>query len=279
MTQQPTFNVKAAGGTIVVHVLLFLLFFFVKYGSPTAAPVEELGMEVNLGTDEDGSGTEQPMAMGDPAAVRTEQPVAENPPSTESGKSVLDSEDPEAPAVPTSTTPNTRVNTNENRKRTRATERRPNPTNNTRQQPQDRPRYVYQGATGRGGNGALSDARGGSEGNTSGNGDRGVPGGTPGANNYTGNPGPGTGGISHTLTGRDISPRQFEAEFNEGGRVVIRVTVDKQGNIISKTVKSSPSPALTRLALQKLGQARFSPSTDAAPQQFGVITIVFKSRS
>ncbi|RYZ27210.1 MAG: TonB family protein, partial [Sphingobacteriales bacterium] len=113
---------------------------------------------------------------------------------------------------------------------------------------------------------------------TTGNGDRGVPGGTPGSSNYTGSPGNGTGGISHTLSGRDISPRQFSAEFTEGGRVVVRVKVDREGSIISKTVKSSPSRKLSDIALQKLAQAKFTRNPDAAPEQIGDITFVFKTR-
>ena len=138
---------------------------------------------------------------------------------------------------------------------------------------------MYDGANGRGGNSATSNQPGTSEGNTTGDGDRGVPGGTPGASNYTGSPGPGTGGISHTLSGRDITPKRFSAEFNEGGKVVIRIKVDRNGNIISKTVRSSPSSTLTKIALQKLSQAKFSASPNAAPEQFGDITIVFKTRS
>ena len=38
------------------------------------------------------------------------------------------------------------------------------------------------------------------------------------------------GGIGHNLSGRDIYPKQFEAEFNESGKVVIHVTVDKKRN-------------------------------------------------
>ena len=61
--------------------------------------------------------------------------------------------------------------------------------------------------------------------------------------------------------------------------MVIKVTVDRDGNIIDKRIKSSPNRTLSNIALQKLSQAKFSPNKDAAPQQFGEITIVFKSRS
>jgi len=276
-------NIKAAASTILVHVLLFLIFIFVSYSTPASAPVEELGMEVNLGTNDDGSGDEQPMSVDAPAATATAvnntyHATAQH---TESSKELMQSDDPDAPAVAPTVTPEqtTRHNT-----QTTVSNRRTSPqyqpqTEATAHPKAQQPRYVYNGGTGTGGNNAVANKAGTSEGNTTGNGDRGVPGGTPGAANYTGSPGNGTGGISHTLGGRDISPRQFVAEFNEGGKVVVRVKVDRDGNIISKSVTKSPNPVLSRIALQKLSQAKFSRNPDAAPEQIGDVTFVFKTRS
>ena len=167
--------------------------------------------------------------------------------------------------TPNNTNVNNRVRTNQT-----AAE-----NNTTRTQ---RPRYQYTGATGTGGNRASENHSGTSEGNTTRSGDRGVPGGTPGAENYTGTPGNGGGGIGHNLGGRDISPKTFSAEFREGGTVVIRVTVNREGQIVNKTVVSASSSELRGIALQKIGQARFSKNPDAAPEQIGLVTIKFKSR-
>jgi outer membrane biosynthesis protein TonB len=193
-------------------------------------------------------------------------------------KEMMTSNDADAPTIAPVKTDNNSTHHNresniahQNKKSTVASK-----DNHTHQQ-QERPKYVYHGSNGPGGNSAITNAAGGNEGNTSGEGDRGVVGGTRGASNYVGSPGNGTGGISHTLSGRDISPKQFVAEFHEGGKVVIKVTVDRAGNIVNKTVKSSPSVTLSNLALQKLSQAKFTANNDAAPQQFGEITIVFKT--
>lgn len=279
---QPT-RAKALAWTVGIHIVLILLFILVKYSVPAAMAVEELGMEVNLGTSNNGSGDNQPMYMEDPAAAVTLNNTPAAAPQETNEKELMESDEADAPVIK-----RTAPTDNNTRKQPSTTlNRRPTPashpaatanTNNTTQQTQ-RPRYVYNGTTGRGGNSASANQPGTSEGNTTGEDDRGIPGGTPGASNYTDSPGPGTGGISHTLTGRDISPKQFSAEFNEGGKVVIRIKVDRKGNIISKTVKSSPSTTLTRIALQKLAQAKFSASPNAAPEQFGEITIVFKTRS
>lgn len=272
-------NIKAAAWTVGVHIVLLLLFLLIHYSLPAAAPpVEEMGMEVNLGTDADGSGTDQPMATGDPAPDRASARYHAAAQQITEARDMAQTDDPDAPEV-RPTQPNNASVRNNNTQTTTAVHNRNNQqasSNNTQQQ---HPRYVYNGATGNGGNGAVTDHPGTSEGNTTGNGDRGVPGGTPGATNYTGSPGNGTGGISHTISGRTISPAQFSAEFHEGGRVVVQVKVDRDGNILDKRIKSSPSSELSRIALQKLSQARFSKNANAAPEQFGTVTIVFKARS
>lgn len=273
-------NNKAALWTVGVHVLLLLLFILIKYSSPVMAVTQpDMGMEVNLGTDADGSGTDQPMVVGDPAAERAARQFHAAQQNQDAAKDIMQSDDADAPAVKP-VQPNTAKNHNNSQTTTQNNSRstQQQATSNTRVQ-QQKPRYVYNGSTGPGGNGATADKPGTGEGNTTGNGDRGVPGGTPGAANYTGTPGSGNGGISHTLGGRTISPSIFSAEFHEGGKVVAQVTVDRDGNITNILIKSSPSNELTRIAKQKLSQAKFSKSTGSEPQQFGTVTIVFKARS
>jgi len=275
----PPVNIKAAAWTVGVHIVLLLLFLLIRYSLPAPVPPpEEMGMEVNLGTDADGSGADQPMAVGDPAPDKASARYQAASQQNTEARDMAQTDDPDAPAV-RPVQPNNVSVRNSNTQTTTATHNRNNQqasSNNTQQQ---HPRYVYNGATGNGGNGAVTDHPGTSEGNTTGTGDRGVPNGTPGATNYTGSPGNGTGGISHTISGRSISPAQFSAEFHEGGRVVVQVKVDREGNIIEKRIKSSPSKELSNIALQKLSQARFSKSANAEPEQFGTVTIVFKARS
>lgn len=280
LSQEQTINTKAAAWTIGVHILLFLLFFLLKYSLPAPQPVEELGMEVNLGTSDNGLGDDQPMSVDAPSEANLSKSFNASTQQNNDAKEMMTSNDADAPTIAPVKTDHNSVHHNAEENITHKNNKSTLATNNTHNRPQqERPKYVYHGSNGPGGNNAITNKSGGNEGNTTGEGDRGVPGGTPGATNYVGSPGNGTGGISHTLSGRDISPKQFVAEFNEGGRVVIRVTVDRAGNIVAKTVKSSPSAALSRLALQKLSQAKFTPNNDAAPQQFGEITIVFKTHS
>lgn len=263
-TEQPKVNIKALAATILFHALLLLIFFLWQYSIPVSSTdiLAGDGLEVNLGNSPDGSGNDQPMSVNDPANYSAAVVYKNSSSSASTTDKVVSSDHPDNVAL------------QNNKKQQHSTP----VADNQPKEPKPIPRAVYTGAPGNttGGNNAQNNAPGTSEGNTTGGGDRGVPGGTPGAANYTGTPG--SGGIGHTLSGRSISPDRFEAEFREGGKVVISVTVDREGNIVSKRVKSSSNPQLTKLAMDKLARAKFSRSNSSEPQQFGDVTIIFKTR-
>ncbi len=262
---QSKINIKALAWTIGLHLLLLLFFYLLHYTLPDAVapPVASSGLEINLGTSPDGSGADQPQSRQDPSEYTSAVVFNTAAEKADLPKELMSDHSADAPVVNnTPDKPAKAVGDQPGKDKPRPAEQQP--------------RYVYQGGTGKGGNSAQQDQPGKNEGNTTGPGDRGVPGGTPGANNYTG--AAGSGGIGHTLTGREITPKRLEAEFKEGGTVVIHVTVDRDGNIVDKYVKSSSNKELTRLALEKLSKARFSKSNSTEPQQFGDVTIVFKTR-
>jgi len=278
--QQPkSINTRAVLWTVGVHVIILLLCLVWRYTLPPA-PVEELGMEVNLGTSPDGSGDDQPEEPGDPAdATPMSAAAAAASPAEDVSVESLTAE-PDAPEVapprPRTTQRPSERPVSESRTTRNTPENRA--TNAASTQPQ-RPRYTYPGSNGPGGNGAQSVRTGTSEGNTTGPGDRGANGGTTGADNYEGSPGRGTGGVGHTLSGRTIIAPPMEAAFREGGRVVVRVTVNRSGGIVSHSVERASSAELRRVALEKLGRVRFTAKPDAPEEQFGTITFVFKTRS
>ncbi len=98
MTFEQQKNVKAIVWTTGVHLLLILSFLLVRYTLPVVETPVEMGMEVNLGTSENGFGTDQPEDPKDPAAaeaaVATHQPAAADNDQPE----VHTSEDNDAPA-------------------------------------------------------------------------------------------------------------------------------------------------------------------------------------
>jgi outer membrane biosynthesis protein TonB len=280
MTFEQQKNTKALIWTVAVHALLLLVFLLSKYTLPAQAPVEDLGLEVNLGTSENGFGTDQPEDPEDPAAANASVAVNASSSSSSNDREVHTSDDADAPAVhvnrttpdkkptprPVTPTPNRRVNTNNTNTVAKT---------NT---PAQSPRYVYPGATGKGGNSAQNNHPGGNEGIGQGNGDMGVPGGTPGASNYAGVPGGGGTSIGHSISGRNIVSRPDpKAEFREGGKVVIRVTVNRDGAITDSRIVSAANATIRALALKKLQSVRFNKSTTAPAEQFGNITFNFKA--
>lgn len=267
--QEPTVNKKALAWTVGVHALLFLFFILLRYSITPIPPVakEDGGLEVNLGSSDNGSGNDQPMSTKKPAPYQASVVYKSIAAKSDIPKEIVRSTEADAPEVDNTKHTKNIAPANETKTTEKPVVKAP-----------EKPKYTYAGENGPGGNSAAQNKPGTSEGNTTGGGDRGVPGGTPGAANYTGIPGSGNGGIRHTLTGRTISPDKFTAEFHEGGKVVIRVTVDKAGNIISKSVISSSSAELKNIALSKLANAKFSPSDGSEPEQHGTITINFITR-
>jgi TonB family protein len=263
--------------TAVFHGVILLLLLLWHFSLPAPeTTVPEMGMEVNLGTSDNGSGTDQPMDMEDPAeSVSTAGTAAS---SSSSDAETERSEDDESPSVATTNSAGRRHAQNKadhNRTAANTTVA----TTRNRNAQQQRPRYVYPGSNGKGGNSAAANMAGTNEGNTTGSGDRGVPRGTPGAANYTGSPGNGTGGISYSLSGRTmIAFPPKEAQFRAGGRVVVRVTVARDGSITNRNIRSSTNTELNSIALRKVQQVRFNASETAPEEQFGDITFVFKTR-
>lgn len=263
--RQAPIDYKALAWTVGIHALLFLLFILLHSSTPIPPPVTDNGggMEVNLGTSDNGSGTDQQMNTKAPAAFQATVVYKKVAAKSSLPKNMMQSTDADAPEV------------NNNNKATKKTEQA---AVNVPGHKDEKPKYSYPGDNGQGGNSATQNKPGKSEGNGTGTGDKGVPGGTPGAPNYSGSPGNGTGGIGHNLSGRQIYPDKFEAEFSESGKVVVHVTVDRNGNIINKYIKTSSSSQLNKIALEEINNVKFSKSNSPEPQQFGDVTIIFKTR-
>lgn len=263
------FNPKAALLSIGAHIVLLLLCLFIGYTLPAnSAPVEEMGMEVNLGSSDDGSGDDQPFSTDNPAYQPEEmhKTSVDNNDAETPTDMTTDDNDAEAPVVKTNPKPNKTQSTKTD--------------NQAKPIAQQKPKILFPASNGRGGNASSINQSGSSEGNGTGSGDKGVAGGTAGAANYTGIPGNGTGGIGHSFIDRTMVARpKPDAEFREGGKVVVRVTVNREGQIISKRIKSAANAELGKIALRKMEEVRFSKSETAPPEQFGDITFVFKTRA
>jgi len=120
----------------------------------------------------------------------------------------------------------------------------------------------------------------GTKGNTTTPGDQGSPTGDPNANRY----GPGGGsGYSFNLSGRTVilAPPKIEDNTQQTAKIVIEVTVNRNGTVISSipVYKHGATTAIGPLAEKAAAAAmkvKFSPNPDAPEEQYGTITFNFK---
>src|SRR6185369_4468543 len=103
----------------------------------------------------------------------------------------------------------------------------------------------------------------------------------PGEGDGTGSgKGPGNGGISFDLTGRRLVRKpSIDDKSQETGRVVVSITVDKEGNVTEARPgargSTTTSAYLFGKAKEAAMKARFSPNPDGADIKKGTMTFVF----
>ncbi|HJV19248.1 MAG TPA: hypothetical protein VJ552_05155 [Sediminibacterium sp.] len=268
-------NLKAMLLTAAITVVLFSIFFYVRYTKPLAPPppVGE-GIEVNLGNSETGSGDIAPEAPGsfaeqaDPAS----RPVVQH------------HADPIVPA-PQETAED--IALNNNAKPVRKTEAtapvvKPAPA-------PPKPKAIFKGGTTAGTGGNHADSYNGvrNQGIAGGSGDQGNPNGNPNSDSYTGNASSGNGGtggvtIRSGLDGRRITRLpSFEDDFNENAKVAVDITVDKAGNVIAAAINprgtTTTNTAIRNIARRKARSLKLNSSN--SDEQTGTLIFNFKLRS
>ncbi|HVY76649.1 MAG TPA: hypothetical protein VG890_17595 [Puia sp.] len=281
-------NRMAALYTFLICLLLGLLFFLVSWTTPfnPPQPVEE-GLEVNLGNNDQGLGTDQPYLPGDPSSANQQkytppapvaaakealkdvetddqnpedEPVVKKPPVTK----------PEATKIPEKDLAVKRVKT------TKTPVADPVPT-------PPRPKAVFQGVkgTGNGGNDADHYKPGANEGIAGGRGDQGAPGGDPDSKNYKGG-GHGSGvAILRGLQGRSMwSKPSFTDDFNENAKVAVDIHIDGAGNVTSAEYQplgsTTSNPNLKEIAIRKAKQIKFNTGSD---ESAGTLVFNFKLKN
>lgn len=259
-------NTRALFITLGVHGLLFVLFVYFTFTIPVPPPpLPQEGFEVNLGNSDMGLGDEQPLVPGEPAPA-AEQVSAPPPTTTQASNDPAvetndaDADEPVVVKKPeVKPTRNTTPNPSE-----RTTTRRPAPTVAEPTPAPPRPKALYGGSTGTGGNNADSYNNSRNQGIAGGTGDQGRPNGNPNSDNYTGSGGSGSGvSISRGLTGRKIVRLpSFEDDFNENAKIAVDIRVDEAGNVIAASYQplgsTTSNPRLRTIALNKARQLKFN---------------------
>lgn len=268
-------NLKALGITLVICTILLLLFFLVKWTSPTIPPpLADEGIEVNLGNSETGLGNIEPQAPGEPAQEQNNSTPPTAAQTTTPTETMDEKGDEAINATPKPITPKPII------KPVVPVVKAPikpiiNPTPKA-----PTPKAVFAGGTKNNTGGNKNDSYNGikNQGIAGGNGNQGVPNGNPNSDTY--GPQSGSGGvkIKSGLTGRSVAIMpKFQDEFNENAKVAVDVTVDATGKVLSATVNprgtTTTNQSIRQIATKKAFQVKF---TAGAEEQTGTIVFDFK---
>lgn len=236
-------------GTIFFHLLLILVLALVSL-KPPFPPPPQIGVEVNLGSSDNGMGDIQP---------EKPQEVSSSKPQTTSQK------------VDNVVNQSTEESINLTDKKQKNTEVKPK----VEEKPVEKVvnnNFLFP---------TNKNTKGGNEGNDGKPGDKGKKGGDPNAKNYVGDGG--KGGVTFSLTGRNAKslPRPSTG-FHEEGTVEVKVWVNKYGKVTNAQVSyeqgtrtTTTSNELKKRAVDAAMKAQFDSKADAQEVQTGTITYVF----
>lgn len=249
--------------TSVLFVLLFFVLFF--FGLSSMDPPPENGIAINFGTSETGSGEVQPL---EPVATSPQTQTASTS-SSSAQEEILTQDNEEAVVL------------KENKKKTpEKSQQKETPV--TKPAENLKPSKSTTDALSSLINGPKNPGKASEgEGNDTNGGDKGNPNGNSYANSYYGS-GSGNGGNGNSwgLNGRKISSRGKEIpKCNETGTVVLQITVNKNGNVISaKPSKGTTNthPCLIEPAIATAKKYKWQPDENAPNTQVGFIIINFK---
>lgn len=257
--------------TIVIFILLALC--LILFGLRYMDPPEQKGIAVNFGVSDVGSGVVQPDKPIESAPNKTTTATPESE-SSKIEEEVVTQDIMDAPVI-------------ENKKKeepkteSKPVEKTPEPKPDPEPEPEPEPDKSTSDAISNLLNAPKSDgtAKGG-EGDDKVAGDKGDPSGDPNASSYYGQGKGLDGDGNYNLGGRKaLNKQRFKQECNESGRVVVRIVVNKSGEVVSATPgyrgTTNNAPCLLDPARRAAMATRFNADNNAPAQQVGTIIYNF----
>lgn len=292
----------AAGVSIGVHVLILLFLIYMLAWRAPDPPAPEVGIELNFGTDNVGSGDVQTKATPNDSKNTEDSKPAPTEPEPESKPEPVVQPTPPTPPQPvetpkvTTTTAEAPVTVKEVVK----PQPKPQPPKEeVKPQPKpqppkeevvkkepEKPRSLYPGqptnSSGTGKNGSSDNATGNNNGDDTGKvGDKGDPSGDVNAKALYGNAGGGAGGSLNMPGWRyDIEPKR-DPYNNETGLIRFRIRIDADGNFMGADVlESNVSPRVLDWYKKQLEKTTFSRtgSGSATAGATGIVTFRITAR-
>jgi TonB family protein len=276
---------KLISGAISLVVFALLLLFLIWYNIITPNPPFPIpadgggGTEINFGTYNEGTGNMENDGIGDATSVIENTEVTPPPTISETNEVILTSINGENVNI-SETKPKI-----ENNKTVITTTKPAEVTKPRELTMAEKIREKALNNKGKNGGGDGKSGHAGNEGIPSGNTDThgtgGIGGGDGGGNgpgNGLGN-GPGSGGYGFSLFGRSVvTPPKLPKDTKEEGKVVVEITVDKNGNVLTAEANgrgtNTNNSMLKSLARQAALATKFNVSGQFEEQK-GTITIVF----
>lgn len=264
---------------IMALVLLFLIWFTIITPNP---PFPEVvggggGMEINFGTYNEGTGNVESNGIGDATSV-VEQTETTPPPTNSSNETVYTSENGEE----------VKMEDNKPTTQNNVTVIKPvveKPREKTAAELLAEKFNKNKGKNGGGdGNSGQAGNEGSPDGNPNTNGNGGTGGGDGGGDGPGHGPGSGPGSgpgkkFGFDLKGRAIvNPPSLPKDTKEEGKVVVEITVDKEGNVTEANPNGRGTTTSSAVLKAKARQAALATKFNVSGQfeeQKGTITIVF----
>jgi periplasmic protein TonB len=272
--------------SISLHAGLFLLFFFMVAWRPPNPPLPEVGLEINFGMDEQGTGEVQPE---EPVGSEGTQPEEPNQPEEEEPEP----ETPKPVETPVTedevvTEEESPVAVEEKKPEEKQPEKpvvKPEPKKEEPVKPKPDAQAAYKPSTPKTestnttteGKTGTAGSHGDDKNKT---GDKGNPEGSVDAKSLYGKPGGGGGGPSLELAGWhwDRKPTPT-VPSGESGRIVFQIKVDDNGEIVDiKTLERGVSVAAEKACREEIQRLTFTKTGTNVPEfSTGKITFVIRS--
>ena len=265
--------------TALLMLILILLFFVM--GPPYLEPPTEYGVAVNFGTTDFGSGEVQPKEPIRSVPKEINKIPQETPVESVPEESVVDKVEDVATqeseeSIRIKKQKEAQAKAKAEAERLEKLKREAEEKKRLEQEEKKRKLDELMGGIGKSDGEAT-----GSEGNDNQTGDKGQPDGDPYANSYYGGPGSGSGGVGYGLNGRGAPTRKvFKQDCNESGLVVVRIEVDRNGNVTKAEpgVKGTTNKASCLLEpAKKIALShKWRPDSKAPSRQVGFVSVNFK---
>jgi protein TonB len=256
-------KIYASVSTLLMFILLLLIVFFIKFYTPIPpfpeTGIGEIGLEVNFGNTDNGSGTDYSHDLNNVNNNdQDKKEVTPTDPDNSSNDKVISEDDPN----------NTYVKNDKPKKDIKKDVTKD-------QQPDKNVQDAFKNFNDNDHSDGSQDKNG-NQGDPNGGDSKSYTGNSPTGNG--GNGGPGVPKVN--LKGRSYLPPEKITDFSEEGTIVVDIIVDKHGKVtfaeVNRGRSINPNYVLCAKARQAALTTKFNESPDGTLEQKGSITFEFK---